>query len=388
MKRLGFKPHFAGAVEAYASSGGTFTPPIMGAVVFIMCDFLGMPYREVMLAAAIPAFLYYLSGFFMVHFEAAKTGLKGIPKEEVPSVWGVLKAGWFWAVPVIVLIYILIVAMWSVQRAAFWAIVTLIAIEIIRQLIVEGRVDFKRLVGDIEHAVRSYLPIGAILFGIGLVIYSIDITGLALLITTALTELTGGVLFPLLVLAAVASLILGMGLPSTPCYVFLAVLAAPAVIAGGVPALAAHFFVLYFGILSHITPPVAITSALAAGIAGASFWKTAFTSMRIGIAGYILPFLFVYYPCLLLIESSPVEILWHTVTAATGLILLAAVVHGHFISKAGILLRILLTGGAAALFLPKLWMNLIGFGVAAVVAYWQLIGVRKMRLPKNSGGGI
>lgn len=262
MKSIGYRPHFAGAVEAVASTGGMIMPPIMGAGAFIMAEFLGISYFEVAAAAAIPAILYYVAIFTMVHLEAVKNELSGIPREKIPRLKLVLKEGWYLLFPLGVLIYLLGITRTSPMKAAFWSIFAFFCISFPFK---NTRLTLGKLFSCLEKGAKNILPVASACACAGIIVGVLMLTGLALRFSTLLIEISRGSLPLLLALSMVASIILGMGLPATVCYILLAVLAAPAIIKLGVSPLAAHLFVFYFGCISNITPPVAMAAFAASG---------------------------------------------------------------------------------------------------------------------------
>ncbi|MDB4444005.1 TRAP transporter permease [bacterium] len=362
MKRIGYKPYFAAAVECVASNGGQYMPPVMGVAIFVLVEYTGIPYSTVIVSAAIPACLYYIAILFMVDFEAAKIGLKGIPREELPSVRQTVTRGYLYALPVALLLYLLIGLNWSAQKAALWSAISLLVLGVFWKT---ARLSLLKILDASEHVVRTLLQIAVCTAAVGIIIGSISVTGLGITLTGIITGVAGGQLWVVLVLAAIASLILGMGLPSIPCYVFLAIMVGPILETMKVPLLPAHLFFFYFGVASFITPPVCFTAYVAAGIAEAPPMKTGFQAMRLGLVAYIIPFAFVLSPALLLI-GSPVEILATTVTAAVGIIALAGGLEGYILTKVNWLERIMLITGSLLLILPGGTTDIIGFALVAV----------------------
>jgi len=337
MKRLGYKKEFAGGVEAVASSGGAFMPPIMGAVAFVMAAFLGLPYFQVVLAATLPAILYYSSLFMMVDLQARKRGLAAIPKEELPVLQIVLKWGGHLIVPVIVLVGMLALN-YSASAAATWSILTLIAVTLIKK---ESRINLYKLIKIFESSAKRILPVSSACACAGIIISATTLSGAGLKLGRAIVAVSGESMLLALIFTMLFSIILGMGLSTTAVYITLVVTVIPIIIKVGVTPVAAHLFALYFGVLSNIIPPVAIATFAAAGLAESKPMKTALTAFGIGIAGLIVPFAFAYKPELLLI-GSPIKTITSFVIVFIGIIGLAASIRGWFRKRVGYFWRIIL----------------------------------------------
>jgi TRAP transporter 4TM/12TM fusion protein len=367
MKSVGYKPHFAGAVEAVASTGGQIMPPVMGAAAFIMAEFLNIPYGKVMLAAAIPAFLYYLAVFVMVHLEARRLGLQGLPRDRLPNVWKILRERGHLLVPIILLMYMLIRGYTPIY-AANYSIFALIAVSFLRR---ETRITWKGFLKALEGAARGSLSVTIACGVVGFVVGVISLTGLGLMAANYIITLAGGVLFFTLVLTMVASIILGMGLPTSACYIVTATVAVPALVKMGVAPIAAHLFALYFGCLSAITPPVALAAYAGAGIAGANPSKVGWTATRLGIAGFLIPFIFVYSPVLLLENATVLQVLWSVLTASVGVVSLGASVIGFMYDNLNKMQRLILFATALLLIDPGLLTDSVGIGLLLVIYLWQ-----------------
>ncbi len=296
MKNYGYRPRFAGAVEACASSGGQITPPIMGAAAFIMAEFLEAPYSYVILAAIIPAFLYFVTIYFMVHVEADKHGIEKIDKSMLPNVIDVLKSGWHMLLSLVVLIALLIYG-YTAMKAGFWAIISVIFLSFFKS---NTRMSVVDLLGAFESGIKSTVPVTIACACAGIIIGSVFVSGLGLKFTQSVIDLSGGMLFPLLCLTAISAIILGMGMTTTAVYITVAALIVPSLIQAGVTPIAAHMFAFYFGVVSTITPPVALASFAGAAIAKSPPMATAVESSKVGIAKYIVPFAFIYNPSLLM----------------------------------------------------------------------------------------
>ena len=370
MKKTGYKAHFAGAVEAVASSGGQFMPPIMGSSAFIIAEVLGLPYWKVALYAAVPAVLYYLAVFFMVDFEAAKTGLVGMKRSELPRTRDVVKKGWPTLISPIVLVFLLAYMQWSPGNAAAWAIVITLLTSLITP---ELRITPSKLYESLSKGAIGAVDTALACAAVGFIVGSILQTGLAFKLSSVLITISQGNLAILLVLTMITSLILGMGLPTVACYLVLAVMVGPALIKMGVLPIAAHFFIFYFGIISAITPPVALAAYVGAGIAGAKFLPTGITATRLGSSAFILPFMFVYGPQLIL-QGPLVPILESIFTATIGIYSLSIALSGYFLQKVGWVGRIPFGIAAILLIIPEFYTDMIGlviFGITSGGYIWR-----------------
>ena len=323
MKKNGYDPEFAGAVEAVASTGGQIMPPMMGAAAFIMAETLGMPYIGLAAAALIPAVMYFISVYFMVDFKATKMDLKRATDDEIPPLGQTLREGWMYLLPLVVIVALLVMGR-SALSSAIWSTALLIAIAIFSPSI---KMDGRKMVNSICKGVVQTSGVSATAATAGIIVGGIMISGLGLKLTQMVITVSGGLLPVALLLTAVVSIILGMGMTTTAVYVTVATVIAPSLSEFGVPDLSAHMFCFYFGCICTITPPVALAAYTAAGISGSSPSKTGWRSFIIGIASYIIPFLFVYKPSLLLI-GTPISIIWDTVVTLMAVYCLAALVQG------------------------------------------------------------
>ncbi len=328
MKRSGFPAQIAAAIEAVGSTGGQLMPPVMGAAAFLMAEVLQVPYVEVMIAAIIPAFLYYLALFFQVDVEAAKRGIRGEPAERLPQLRAVLRSGWYFPIPFAALVYTLVQWNWPAEYSALAATAILIGFSLAFGY--KGRrVSMRDVVNAVVSTGSAVVDLILICAVAGMFIGILNITGLAFGMTLQLLTITGQSLPGMLALTAVMAIILGLGLPTVGVYIIMATLIAPALVKVGVSPMAAHMFLLYFGIMSMVTPPVALSAFAAANIAGADVDKTGWTATRIGWAAYIVPFLFAVSPSLLM-KGDPLTIAWSVITAAIGLWLGTIGVVGFF----------------------------------------------------------
>ena len=349
MKRLGFRARFAAAVEACASSGGQITPPIMGAAAFVIAEFLGVGYLTVVIAAIVPTFLYFSTVYFMVHLEADKHNIPKVPRDELPRLVPVLKDGWHLLLSMVVLIGLLAWG-FTATRSAVWAIFALTVLTFVKPHTRMSPVD---LLSALESGVRTTIPVTVACACAGIIIGSVFVSGLGLKFTGSVIDMAGGVLLILLFLTAIAAIILGMGLTTTAVYITVAALIVPALVEIGVRPMAAHLFAFYFGVVSTITPPVALASFAAAAIAGSPPMATAWESARIGIAKYLVPFIFVYNPSLLF-EGPWWWTAYSTITAFGGVWLLSLAIEGWYNGPLSMALRIPLGAAAICLMYPPL----------------------------------
>ncbi len=300
MKKVGFKAHVAGAIEAVASTGGQIMPPVMGAAAFIMAEILGVPYYKVALAAAIPALLYYFCLFIVIDLEAAKLGISGLKRADLPKFKDVMLSEGHLLIPLFILIVMLIVFLYSPMKASLY---TIIAILLVSYLKPKSRMTPRKIFAALREGGINTISVASACACAGIIVGMFSLSGLGHKLSYILVQISGGSLFLLLFLTAVCNVILGMGMPTTAVYIILATLAAPALVKLGISPMAAHLFVFYFGCLSHITPPVALAAYAGASLAGAPPMKTGFAAWRIGLVGFIVPFMFVYGPALILEDS-------------------------------------------------------------------------------------
>lgn len=324
MKRTGFSSVYAGAIEACASTGAVLAPPVMGATAFVMAQFLGVSYAQVAAAAAIPAALYYFGLFLQVDAYAARHGLKGIPKEDLPRLWDAIKEGWYYAFAIALLIFMLLV-MKRESHAPFYATLLLLALN---QTFNREKWGWATVVRFLEVNGRTFVELVGILAGCGLLIGAFSVTGVISSLANDLLTIAGNNAFALLAMAALTSLVLGLGLTTTACYIFLAILVGPALEKAGLNKMAIHMFVFYWGMLSSITPPVAIASFAAAGISGAPAMQTGWASMRVGSIIYFIPFFFVLNPAFVL-QGPWYESLYLTLSAGVGSIFICGGLQGY-----------------------------------------------------------
>jgi TRAP transporter 4TM/12TM fusion protein len=391
MKRTGFKASYAGAIEACASTGAVLAPPVMGATAFVIAQFLNVSYAEVAVAAAIPAGLYYLALFMQVDAYAARNGLKGLPRRELPKVWETIKQGWYY-IFVIALLIVMLLHFKRESHAPFYATALLL---VLNQLFSKDtRWSGRTILDFLELNGRTFVELVAILAGCGLLIGAFSMTGVVSSLANDLLRIAGDHVFMLLVMCAVTSLVLGLGLTTTACYIFLAILVAPALEKLGLNKMAVHMFIFYWGMLSAITPPVAIASFAAAGIAGAPAMKTGWESMRVGSIIYFVPFFFVLNPALVLQGDSPyLEALLLAALAAVGTLFICGGIQGYQagvgdLRRAGALewpVRLLLIAGGIVLATPgggivplsQVQMTTVGAAVLATTLALAILCIRR-----------
>ena len=389
MKSVGYKPHYAGAVEATASTGGQIMPPVMGAAAFIMADFTGFPYISIVKAAIIPAVLYYIAVGTMVHLEACKLGLKGMPRESLPKVSNILRKQGYLTLPLIAIIFML-VKQYPPTMAALTGIVIGVIVAFAASLIKkDNSFTPKDILGAMEAGAKGAVGVACACACAGMIVGVVTLTGFGLKIAEVIVLIAKGKLIPTLLLTMVSSIILGMGLPTTAKYIVLATMAVPAITKLGVNLMSAHLFILYFGVVADVTPPVALAAYAGAGIAGANSMKTGFQAFKLAIGAFIIPYIFVINPHLIMVDSvAGTTVNWLPITAAIptivtaliGTICLAGTVESYLFGNLRIWQRVILLGAAFALLDPKLLTDFIGLGALAVIFVTQKL------LNKNNDG--
>ena len=377
MKRTGFRPAFAAAVESVASTGGQIMPPIMGAAAFVMAEFLGVSYFQVTMWAIIPAFLYFLAVFCAVHFESKRVGLLGLPRAEIPRMRTVMRERGHLFIPLVTILFGLM-AGYSAPLCALAGTLSCVPVAMMRKS-TRKDINFNTILGALEDGAKNSVAVALACACAGIVIGVITQTGAAINFTSIVVNLSRDLLPLALVLTMLAGIVLGMGMPTTPAYIVMVSLLVPAIIKLGAIAPAAHMFAFYFAILSAITPPVALAVYAAAGIAKAPLWQAGWTAVRVGAAGFIVPFMFIFEPSLLMIGSWQV-IFQSFVSASIGTICLAASLFGYLFRAARLWERVFLLGAAILLIKPGLITDLIGAGLLAAVAFSQIV-LRKAEPP-------
>ncbi|MDI9370170.1 MAG: TRAP transporter permease, partial [Synergistota bacterium] len=363
MKSVGYKPHFAGAVEAVASTGGQIMPPVMGAAAFIMAQFMGVPYIHVALAAVVPALLYYFAVIIQVHYEANRLGFKGLPREQLPPLFRLLRQKGHLLIPLIGIIYFLIGG-YTPLKAAYNGILITIVVSWLNK---ETRMTPARFLAALESGARAALGVACACATVGIIVGTATLTGLGLRIASAIVTLAGGSLMLTLLLTMVACILLGAGLPTTANFIVTSTMAAPALAHLGVPPMAAYMFVLYFGIAADLSPPVALAAYAGAGIAGAEPMRTGMTAVKLALAGFIVPFIYVYNPILVLVDFSLFPFIMATITALIGVMLLGMTTIGYYKGELKLWKRVLAFVGAIGLLIPGWQSDLFGLAILGLI---------------------
>ncbi|WP_156856394.1 TRAP transporter permease [Oceanobacillus sp. AG] len=380
MKKAGFKPEFAAATEASASTGGQIMPPVMGAAAFIMMEYLGVSYATIMIAAAVPAVLYFTGIFIGTHFEAKRLGIVGLPKSELPSFRKLMIKNGYMLLPLVIVIGTVMIG-FTPQRAALLGILSAFLISLVRK---ETRLNFRQTIHVLEQGARVALPVIAAVATAGIIAGVVSITGLGSKFASGIIALSSGHLFLALFFTMIACLILGMGLPTTANYVVTATIAAPAlIIEFGVAPIAAHMFVFYFGIAADITPPVCLAAYAGAGIARANPFKSGVIAVKLAIAAFIIPYIFVYDSILVLIDVTPVRLVIALATALLGMIAVSSAVIGFFVRNSYSWERIILFVAGIILIVPNIISSTIGF--VLVLGIWY---IQKRRKDDNGNMGM
>ena len=367
MKKLGYHTNFAGAVEAAASTGGQLMPPVMGAAAFLMAEFVGVPYIDVVKAAAIPALLYFTGVWLGVHFEAKRKNLKGIPRSELPNALHLLKERGHLALPLIVIVYLL-VSGYTPMRAALVAIVLSIICAMLRR---STRMKPIEIVYGLERGAKAVLGVLIACAAAGIIIGVVTKTGVGLRLASGLIEFAGGMLLPAMFFTMITAIVLGMGVPTTANYVITSTIAAPALVQLGVPVLAAHMFVFYFGIIADVTPPVALAAYAGAGISGGNPLRTGVHASKLAVAAFIIPYIFVLSPVILMVDATPLSLILATLSALCGMVAVSAALCGFLAADCKAYERIILIIAGLLMIKPGGTTDLIGFALFAVVIAMQ-----------------
>ncbi|HWA37105.1 MAG TPA: TRAP transporter permease [Burkholderiales bacterium] len=398
MKRTGFRPPFAAAVESVASTGGQLMPPIMGAAAFVMAEFLAVPYAQIAMWAIVPAGLYYLAVFFAVHFEAKRYNLAGVPRSQLPRFGDVMLTRGHLFLPILIVLFGLILG-YSAPLCALVGAISCLPLALLRRSTRSG-ITWRTILEALEEGAKNTLAVAVACATAGIVIACVTITGLGIVFTQVVVALAQDTLILALILTAMAGIVLGMGMPTTPAYIMMVALLVPAVIKLGIAGCpvpvtaeckaavtpAAHMFAFYFAILSAITPPVALAVFAAASLAKANMWASGFAAMRAAAPAYIVPFMFVYEPMLLLIVGDwgaqwPF-VVWSVITASVGVVCLAGSLFGWLLARALVWQRVLLFVAALCLIKPGLITDSIGIALLAVVVVAQLAARRRQSAAK------
>ncbi|ENW87307.1 hypothetical protein F906_00532 [Acinetobacter pseudolwoffii] len=395
MKKIGYHKNFAGAVEASASVGGQILPPVMGASAFIMAETTGVSYGTIALAAVLPALLYYLGVMAQVHFRAGRDNLKGVPKADLPRVKEVLKERGHLLLPIIALVVFLFQSI-PVSYAAVYTILLTIVVAAFRK---STRMGPKEILEALADGAKQSLSVMAACAVVGIIIGVVSLTSFGSVMTSSIMSIGAGNLFLTLFFTMIASMILGMGLPSIPAYIITATMAAPALANFDIPILVAHMFVFYFGLFANITPPVALAAFAGAGIAGGDPMRTGFQALRLSLAGFIVPFLFVYNPAMLMIDTTDIAVnakeftlpAWNvilsiTITSIAGILALGAAVEGYFKTSMNWFWRIFLGVGALMMIVPETITDIVGTVMVIIAIGFNVILARKENTasPKTS----
>lgn len=368
MKKLGYDKEFAGAVEAAASTGGQLMPPVMGAAAFLMAEFVGIPYLDVVKAAIIPAVLYFAGVWLGVHFEAKRKNLKGIPRSELPKAGKILKERGHLAIPLIVIIYLLVTG-YTPMRAALFAIVLSICASFLRK---STRMKPIEIVKGLEAGAKNVLGVLVACASAGIIIGVVTKTGVGLKLASALLDFAGGLMLPTLFFTMITALLLGMGVPTTANYVITSTIAAPALLQLGVPMLAAHMFVFYFGIIADVTPPVALAAYAGSAISGGNPLQTGINASKLAIAAFIIPYIFVLSPVILMMNATPLSMALALFTALCGMIALSSSLIGHLAADMTLPERILLFLGGLMMIYPEGATDIAGLCILGGSLFVQL----------------
>ena len=374
MKKTGYSKEFAGAVEATASVGGQLLPPIMGAAAFVMAETLGVKYGAIIKAAVIPALIYYLGIIIQVQMRATKDKLEGLPKDQMPKVKEVMRERGHLLVPIVFLLYMLIFSGVTVIRGAFWTIIVTIAIAELRPI---SRMSFKDICDAFVAGAKSTVSVAMACACVGIIVGVCGMTGFALNVAHAIISIGEQSLMLTLLFTMITCMILGMGLPSIPSYLITATIAAPALVELGQPEIAAHMFCFYFAMFANLTPPVALASFAAAGLSGGSPMKTGWQSVRLALAGFIVPFMFVYNPQLLLENITLITGIQVVITACVGVVLIAAAVEGYLLGRMNVVLRVIAGVGSYLLIDSGLVTDIAGIACLAVIILAQKLVFHK-----------
>lgn len=368
MKKTGYSKEFAGAVESAASVGGQLLPPIMGAAAFIMAEMLGVKYSSIIIWAAIPALLYYLGIIIQVQLRASKDGLVGLPKEQLPSFKAVINSRGHLLIPVFFLLYMLF---FSGTTVVYSAVLTIALTIVVAQLKKETRMSFSDIVSALADGAKQTVSVAIACACVGIIIGVCSKTGFGLTMANTIIALGGTSILFTLVFTMITCMILGMGLPSIPAYIITAAIAAPALSKLGIAPAAAHMFSFYYAMFANLTPPVALASFAAAGLSGGDPMKTGFASVKLAIAGFIVPFMFVFSPQLMLIDTTVFEGVWTAASACLGVFLLAVATEGYFLAPLALWLRIIVLAGSLGLMYPGAITDAVGVAVLALLYMMQ-----------------
>ena len=375
MKKTGYKPEFAGAVEATSSTGGQIMPPIMGAAAFLMADFVGVPYSSIIGRAILPAILYFAGIFISVHLEAKKLDLHGMPKEQLPKAKKLVKKIYL-LLPLVMLVVWVSGNFMTMQKAASLAIVLTVVVSLFNK---DNRITPGKILEALEAGGKSAITVGAACGVAGIISGTITMTGLANDIINAIVSIAGDRLIIALILTMLCCIVLGMGVPTTANYCIMAATTAPILIRMGVPVMAAHFFVFYFGIVADITPPVALAAYAGSAIAKSNPMKTAFNASKLAVAAFIVPYMFCFNPAMLLIDTTAIQVVQIAITAFIGIFALAAALEGYCFANMNAVIRIVIAAGGLLLIHPALVTDLVGLIIVFVSLGFQYVLSKKRK---------
>ncbi len=375
MKKTGYKPEFAGAVEATSSTGGQIMPPIMGAAAFLMADFVGVPYSSIIGRAILPAILYFAGIFISVHLEAKKLDLHGMPKEQLPKARKLVKKIYL-LLPLVMLVVWVSGNFMTMQKAASLAIVLTVVVSLFNK---DNRITPGKILEALEAGGKSAITVGAACGVAGIISGTITMTGLANDIINAIVSVAGDRLIIALILTMLCCIVLGMGVPTTANYCIMAATTAPILIRMGVPVMAAHFFVFYFGIVADITPPVALAAYAGSAIAKSNPMKTAFNASKLAVAAFIVPYMFCFNPAMLLIDTTAIQVVQIAITAFIGIFALAAALEGYCFANMNAVIRIVIAAGGLLLIHPALATDLVGLVIVFASLGFQYVLSKKRK---------
>lgn len=377
MKNIGYTAAFAAAVEAVASTGGMILPPVMGAIAFLMAEWIEVPYSSIVIAAAVPAALYFLIVFVSVHLQARKDGIRALPREELPLFWPVLLRGWYYLIPITALVYFLVIKSYPPGMAGIYTC----GFVLVTSLFSRDRSYWltpRRIMGAFDDAVRRWLAVAAITASVGIMIGALELSGVGIKISRFIVELAGGNLLLTLLFVGFVSLIVGMGLDATPAYITLATLMAPALIRLGVSDLAAHLYVIYWGLASFYTPPTCIAVFVTSSIANSKVWETGWEAVRLGIAAFLIPFAFIFNDGLLF-QGDAGHIVLATVTATVGAVLLAGSIRGYLLRDLSSIQRLVVFASGLLFIAPGITMPLLGTVLTTIACGFPFLRPRGER---------
>ena len=381
MKRMGYRPEFAAAVEAAASTGGQIMPPIMGAAAFLMAEMTGIPYSNIVIAAIVPAFLYFSGIMIMVHLEAKRYGLKGLPPEEIPNFFKLMFSYWYLLLPLIVLVTMMMTG-YTPARSALVAIVVAIVVSMFRK---ETRMSPQTFLDALEGGARNIIGVAIACSVAGCIVGIVTLTGIGLKLAGGLLSLSGGNVLLALFFTMIASIVLGMGVPTTANYVIMATITAPVVLKLGIDLLPAHMFVFYFGIVADITPPVALAAYAGSAIARSNPLKTGVQATKLAIAAFLIPYVFALNPSLLLLGSTPIQVISVTITAFIGMFGVASAVEGYLFANMNPIVRIIALAGGLLLIIPGAATDVIGVVLVLLVMAFQKARSKKANSANSCG---